>query len=181
MLLRPIMVKVNRGIGAGGANTNAHGLNYEVLTDLKNVMCDTHLIPLSKSLFHKEMISRNYRDTEVKPMHGCRQPDEAYLDDENKKLFIIEKKFQQVNGSVCEKIQTGDAKRENFQDMFPSLKVEYVYILSDWFRDNCQSELKYLSRRNIPVFWGSDPEFKTSIKTFMTMKSEPHQPSTQDF
>ena len=119
------------------------------------------------------MDSLGYRNREVNPMHGCRQPDEAYLDDENKKLFIIEKKFQQVGGSVCEKIQTGDAKRENYRDMFPSLQVEYVYVLSDWFKENCKYELKYLANRGIPVFWGSDPDFKTTISTFMEMKSEP--------
>ena len=114
-----------------------------------------------------------YRDQGVKPMHGCRQPDEAYLDEENKKLFVIEKKFQQVGGSVCEKIQTGDAKRENYRDMFPSIEVDYIYVLSDWFKDNCEYELRYLTSRSVPVFWGSDPHFKDNIKIFMEMKREP--------
>ena len=173
MLCRPAMVKVPRGIGAGGANTNVNGLAYEALTDIRSTIGD-RFRGLPKGTFHKYMIEMGHRDQEVKPMHGCRQPDEAYLDEENKKLFIIEKKFQQVGGSVCEKIQTGDAKRENYRDMFPTLYVEYIYVLSDWFKDNCQYELKYLAKRSIPVFWGSDPNFKTNIKTFMEMKSEPH-------
>ena len=34
---------------------------------------------------------------------GCKEPDECYIDNANKTMFIIEKKFQQVSGSVCEK------------------------------------------------------------------------------
>ena len=173
MLCRPVMVKVPRGIGAGGANTNVNGLAYEALTHIKFEIGD-RFRGLPKGTFHKYMIEMGHRDQEVKPMHGCRQPDEAYLDEENKKLFIIEKKFQQVGGSVCEKIQTGDAKRENYRDMFPRLNVEYIYVLSYWFKDNCPYELNYLSKRGIPVFWGYDPNFVNNIKTFMEMKSEPH-------
>ena len=28
--------------------------------------------------------------------HGCKNPDECYIDEERKIMFIIEKKFQQV-------------------------------------------------------------------------------------
>lgn len=38
-------------------------------------------------------------------VHGCKQPDECLIDENNKILFILEKKFQNNNGSVCEKIQ----------------------------------------------------------------------------
>ena len=74
----------SRGTGAGGANTNANGLAYEALTEIK---CDT-LKRLPKGTFHKVMTESGHREQEVSPMHGCRQPDEAYLDEENKKLFI---------------------------------------------------------------------------------------------
>lgn len=35
--------------------------------------------------------------------HGCKQPDECYINEKTKTIFIIEKKFQQISGSVCEK------------------------------------------------------------------------------
>ena len=43
--------------------------------------------------------------------HGCKNPDECYIDKESKNMFIIEKKFQQCSGSVCEKIQTPHFKK----------------------------------------------------------------------
>ena len=51
-------------------------------------------------------------------------------------LFIIECKFQQVAGSVDEKLQTCDFKRKQYQKLLSkaNIEVEYMYLLSDWFR-----------------------------------------------
>ena len=51
-------------------------------------------------------------------------------------LFIIECKFQQVAGSVDEKLQTCDFKRKQYQKLLApaNIEVEYIYLLSDWFR-----------------------------------------------
>lgn len=48
-------------------------------------------------------------------------------------LFIIEVKYQQVKGSVDEKLQTCDFKRKRYLKLVMSLelKVEYVYVVSD--------------------------------------------------
>ena len=45
-------------------------------------------------------------------------------------------KFQEVFGSVDEKLQTCDYKKKQYKKLMASLniEVEYVYILSDWFR-----------------------------------------------
>ena len=53
-----------------------------------------------------------------------------------KKLFIVELKFQQVAGSVDEKLQTCDFKKKQYQRLMDPLKieVEYIYILNDWFK-----------------------------------------------
>ena len=52
-------------------------------------------------------------------------------------MFIIEVKSQVVAGSVDEKLQTCDFKKKQYQKLLSKLnmEVEYVYILSDWFRD----------------------------------------------
>ena len=54
----------------------------------------------------------------------------------NKALFIVEMKFQEVAGSVDEKLQTCDFKKKQYQKLFKLLdtKVEFIYILSDWFK-----------------------------------------------
>lgn len=54
----------------------------------------------------------------------------------NNTLFIIEVKYQKTSGSVDEKLQTCDFKKKQYQKLLSQLNidVEYIYILSDWFR-----------------------------------------------
>lgn len=51
-------------------------------------------------------------------------------------MYIIECKFQQVEGSVDEKLQTCDFKKKQYQKLMAkaNIDVEYMYLLSDWFR-----------------------------------------------
>lgn len=64
-------------------------------------------------------------------------PDDALLVIVRETLFIIEVKYQQVVGSVDEKLQTSDFKRKQYLKLVSSLglKVEYVYVLNDWFKN----------------------------------------------
>jgi len=54
----------------------------------------------------------------------------------NNTLFVVEVKFQQVAGSADEKLQTCDFKKKQYQKLLSraNIDVEYVYLLSDWFR-----------------------------------------------
>jgi len=172
-------VVVNRGTGAGGAGTNKTGLTYEARTDLvtnysvvktaasfkiiKFAGSDKLFTTTSKAgLFKTIAPSPN-----VVKAHGCKQPDECYIDYGKRTIFILEKKFQQCSGSVCEKIQTADFKRRHYRKTFPDYKVEYFYCLSDWYKGNCVAELEYLEEIGIPVFWGSDADYKKNVTDFM--------------
>ncbi len=83
-------------------------------------------------------------------------------------LFIIEIKFQQVGGSVDEKLQTCDFKRKQYSKLVHSQnwKVEYVYVLNDWFKkDSYKDTLDYIHNMNchylfnkIPLKWLGLPE-----------------------
>ena len=155
---------INRGTGAGGKNTNVNGLSFESTTDM------THEIPISSSLIDcskRKLFQLIGYDKNVSKMHGCKQPDECYVDKTKNLLFIIEKKFQQCSGSVCEKLQTVHAKLWNYQRLFPIYKIIYIYVLSDWFKENCKEELDYLKFMQIPVFWGSSHEYKPLLFNFM--------------
>lgn len=46
------------------------------------------------------------------------------------------KKYQARSGSVDEKLQTCDFKKKQYTKLFKPLniKVEYYYVLNDWFR-----------------------------------------------
>ncbi|HVA97281.1 MAG TPA: PD-(D/E)XK nuclease superfamily protein [Bacteroidia bacterium] len=63
-------------------------------------------------------------------------PDDSIYVIVNNTLFIIECKWQQVPGSVDEKLQTCDFKKKQYQKLLTRLniEVEYIYLLSDWFK-----------------------------------------------
>src|SRR3990172_2891802 len=50
-------------------------------------------------------------------------------------LYVIECKFQEVQGSVDEKLQTCDFKKKQYQRLFSraNIEVEYIYLLGEWF------------------------------------------------
>lgn len=175
---------VNKGTGAGGSNTNKNGLRYEDLTDLKtefNIIksskyyeliqfnnINRKYVRLIKSQLFKYMKMNKEMNEDIPKAHGCKQPDECYIDEDSKIIYIIEKKFQQTGGSVCEKIQTGYFKKTHYNNIFPNYTVNYIYTLSDWFNKNCKSEIVHLKEINIPVFWGSDKEYKNKIINYIT-------------
>ena len=86
----------------------------------------------------------------------------------NNTLFVIEVKHQNREGSVDEKLQTCDFKRKQYIRLLSRLniEVEYVYILSNWFKKpkykdvldyiisvNCQYYFDYipLQKLGLPV------------------------------
>lgn len=173
----------NRGTGAGGANTNKNGLSYETLTDLSDrftvIKHDTNhkkiifnnsnieFISTSQFKMFKYMDEGNKRDKSIMKAHGCKNPDECYINEETKTMFIIEKKFQQTAGSVCEKIQTPDFKIWQYQRTFPEYKIVYIYCLSIWFKTNCIAEIEYLKHKKIQMYWGNSETYKEDIINYM--------------
>lgn len=173
----------NRGTGAGGSNTNKNGLPYEELTALHthykvlqdgtfgekiSFDCDKTYYHVSKSNLFRYMKAKGHFDENVKSGHGCKKPDEAFIDEENKVVFIIEKKFQIRNGSVCEKIQSPHCKSWLFARQFRNLyKIVYIFCLSDWFYEKCEAEIEYLNTFGYTHFKGSDINYKNKIISFI--------------
>lgn len=142
--------------GKGGANTRS-GLEYEEAVDFQNVLKQIAGYDLLRSkkrvgvdvLFNGSLVARLFRKAEFyrflteqgveweKIVSKRLLPDDALLVIVRETLFIIEIKFQNVAGSVDEKLQTCDFKRKQYQKLVRSLelKVEYVYLLNKWFRD----------------------------------------------
>ena len=108
-----------------------------------------------------------HRDKSVKKAHGCKNPDECYIDNDKKIIFIIEKKFQQVSGSVCEKIHGCDFKLWQYNRTFPEYKIVYIYCLSEWFKKNCEAEIEYFIYDKVPFFWGNSKTYKDDIIKFI--------------
>jgi len=143
-----------------------YNIKWEILkvcenyTLIKNNKIDIEIVNPRK--LHKYM--KKFIDNTIDKAHGCKIPDECFISKNTKTLFILEKKFQKVSGSVCEKIQTSDFKIWHYTRLFPSWKIIYIYCLSDWFKENCKEELEYLKFKKVDVFFGekSDYFFKLS-------------------
>ena len=95
-------------------------------------------------------------------------PDECVYSEKTNTLYVFEKKFQQTAGSADEKLQTCDFKRKQYSKLVKNMnwKVEFVYVLSDWFNTNSYKDtLDYINSMNchylfnkIPLAWLGLPE-----------------------
>lgn len=141
--------------GIGGAKTLT-GLNFENRVDLQKLLkrLPGYTVRRNPSgagvdvFFQGKRVARCFRKYDFydfltesgiewqKLLSKRLLPDDAMLVVVRQTLFIIEVKYQQVAGSVDEKLQTCDFKRKQYLKLVSSmgLRVEYVYVLSDWFK-----------------------------------------------
>lgn len=141
--------------GVGGANTKT-GLAFEGVTSLEEFLAgqegftiktnrqkvhEVHVngglaaYVFKKSALYKFLDSEgvDWKDILSKKL----LPDDALYVPKSKTLFIIECKYQEVEGSVDEKLQTCDFKRKQYLKLMKLLgaNVEYIYLLNDWFKN----------------------------------------------
>lgn len=109
--------------------------------------------------------------SDVEALHGCKHPDEVYIHEQTKKLFIVEKKTQQIAGSVYEKLQSAGVKRINYKRQYPEYSIEYIFCLSDFFRGKCPGEMELLEEHNIPVFWGDREDYGEDLCAYIASKT----------
>jgi hypothetical protein len=135
--------------GKGGGNTKT-GLVFEGTTDLSEFLNSQNGYKVNDGnvFFNDELVGRIFKKygfykfldelkIEWKGLISKRLlPDDSIFVIIANTLFIIECKFQQVAGSVDEKLQTCDFKRKQYQKLLApaNIEVEYIYLLSDWFR-----------------------------------------------
>jgi len=139
--------------GIGGANTKT-GLAFEGETDLAEFLGSQSGYNVKsngkyRDIYYNDKLVGNifqkhelYRFFDEQGLNWSQILSKKLLPDDsiyviiNNTAFIIEKKFQQVAGSVDEKLQTCDFKKKQYQKLFSRLniEVEYTYLLSDWFK-----------------------------------------------
>lgn len=142
--------------GKGGGNTIT-GLNFEKETDILTLLSTTegYKVDGNSILFEGKEVAKSYKKNSLytflssqgvnysKILSKKLLPDEALYVIVNNTLFILEVKFQKVAGSVDEKLQTCDFKRKQYSKLMAPLniEVEYVYILSDWFKQDAYKDV----------------------------------------
>ena len=83
-------------------------------------------------------------------------PDDAIYVISKNTVFIIEVKYQEVAGSVDEKLQTCGFKLSQYKKLFAPLNhnVEYIYILNDWFKKpEYKDTLNYIIHMNCRYYF----------------------------
>ncbi len=167
--------------GVGGANTLT-GLAFEGKVDLATFLQQQkgYEVVADKVFYQGNLVARVFKKysfytfleefgIDWKSLISKRLlPDDCIFVIIENTLFVIECKFQKVAGSVDEKLQTCDFKKKQYQKLLSkaNIDVEYVYLLSDWFRKpeykdvldyihsvNCQYYFEYipLKKLGLPV------------------------------
>lgn len=145
--------------GKGGANTNKTGLRFEDETELSVVIADSSNYILKEIKFNDKRsirgfeVYRNSSEGEVlvgKLMPKTRfydfllelevtntnskfwQPDEVFINYENSTVYIVEKKWQETEGSVDEKLLGLGNKRRLYQRLLdksePPFAVQFIFL-----------------------------------------------------
>ena len=155
----------NRGVGAGGANTNKNGKYFETLIENKirdrcsniiNYKTHSKFVFDDKELTYvpQNKLFKYTGCTGFNKLHGAKHPDQAFIDENNNIISIVEVKYQQGSGSAVEKLQTAQAKIFSYQQtMGDKYKIRYSYGLSNWFSDNAKGEIDYLNHLGVKYFW----------------------------
>ena len=182
----PVKVpEINKGTGAGGSKTNVNGKKFEEFTSnelrlvsqgfVKTVMNKNKFgYYLSKKDKDRELIfvQQHGLTSFIKNKYGItlvRNPDEAYIIIPNEGrvvIKILEKKNQNVDGSVQDKLWAGPVYKDEYMDFLGNnFEVDYAFCLSNWFKNKFETESKYKTliriwnKNGINYFYGEDPDY----------------------
>ena len=180
---------LNRGLGAGGAMTNASGKAFEQATcNIANLMSKGFTrVTMDKTKYgyylEKDNVlyfSQSGLKKYIGSTYNCtlfRDPDEAYLIKKNGKyiLKILEKKCQNVDGSVDVKLcAAGYFIKEYKNSLDDRFEVEYAFCLSKFLQEKYVSdEPKYTIMRkihkeeNVQVFFGEESDYLTKLSHWL--------------
>jgi len=187
----PVPLKVlNKGTGAGGSNTNYYGKKFEEKTnnELRLLEQDFNKISIqkNKNYLFKTMGNKNItfvtqtvfkkvmkHKYDVSDKYIFRCPDEAYIIENTntgrKVIKILEKKEQNVEGSVETKLWAGPGLKRDYELNFGEnygFEIEYAFCLSSFLKKKMLSgEQKYitlqtiLKESNIHTMYGDDSDY----------------------
>jgi hypothetical protein len=191
-----LVTVINKGTGAGGANTNYYGKLFEEKTNNQQRLIDlgytkTDFTQNSKKTtktsqkVYDYYLSKTYEDktivfvlqnglkTYMKRKYNIdlfRCPDEAYIIEYTsgrKVIKILEKKEQNVEGSVETKLWSGPSLKREYELMLgPDFEVFYGFCVSGFLkRKLISTDKKYtilntiFAENNIAVLFGDDENY----------------------
>ena len=164
--------------GVGGANTNISGLKFEKKVDLKNTFSNLEGYSVNGNdiFFNGEKVAEVYKKYELyqkflkkygiiidsldKENSKKLLPDEAIFVVKHNTIYFIEKKFQNVDGSTDEKLQTCEFKKLKYKKLLSkaNIRVEFGYILNDWFQKKRYTEvLNFITSKDCFYYFSELP------------------------
>ena len=178
---------INKGTGAGGANTNLYGKIFEEKTNNETRLLEQGFTKtaMNKKTKFGYYLSKTFEDKKIvfvlqsglkeyiKTFYNIelfRCPDEAYIIEYNngrRVIKILEKKEQNVEGSVDTKLLAGPIfKEEYFEALEGIFEVEYAFCVSKFLQEKIQSQdkkyiifNKIMKRHNISILFGNDDDY----------------------
>jgi hypothetical protein len=163
---------IKSGVGGGRTIT---GLRFEERISLKQIFSGMKRYEIKgedvffdnkkiATFYQKNKIYKNFLEPKginyLNYISKKLLPDDAIFVMKENTLFIIEIKFQEVSGSVDEKLQTCDFKNKQYNKLFKPLniKVKYCYVLNDWFKkQEYKDVLDYIKSVNSYYFFNEIP------------------------
>ena len=167
-------------IYGGGAQTNKNGLLFEQETKLDDALIKagyfikkSDKIPGINEIWLKTIFlgystpkRKIYKYLESKGVDYKKlnskawEPDEAFINERNKTVYIIEKKFQNCSGSVDEKLPSCDFKKKEYEKLFHEINysVEFIYVFNDWFHQDVYVDtLEYIDKVHCKISFNEIP------------------------
>ena len=187
---------INKGTGAGGANTNYYGKKFEEKTNnqprLLEMGYTKHSFTNKPKKTYDYYLSNTFEDKTIvfllqnglkmymKNKYNIelfRYPDEAYIieyNDGRKIIKILEKKEQNVAGSVDIKLWSGPSlKREYELVLGKDYSVFYGFCVNEYLKNKIiSSQKKYIilntifTKNNISVLFGDDENYFETFDTW---------------
>ena len=185
----PQSIIINKGTGAGGVNTNYYGKKFEEKTNNQLRLLNDGYIKnsftknpkraydfyLSKTFEDKNIVFvlQNGLKKYMKNKYNIdlfRCPDEAYIFEYNngkKVIKILEKKEQNVEGSVETKLWSGPSLKREYELLLgDAFEVHYGFCVSEFLKKKMTStEKKYtilntiFDENTIAVLFGDDENY----------------------
>jgi len=190
---------INRGTGACGVNTNYYGKKFEEKTNNQQRLLEMGYIKTSFTKNPKKAydyyLIKTYEDktivfvlqnglkhymTNKYNIDLFRCPDEAYIieyNDGRKVIKILEKKEQNVEGSVETKLWSGPSLKREYEIVLGSeFTVFYGFCVSDFLKNKLVSnEKKYIilntifNEVNIVVLFGDDENYFETFDNWLSI------------
>ena len=186
---------INKGTGAGGANTNFNGIMFENKTSIENKLLENNFkkIIMNKNKYGYYYIKTNNENNKIIYLTQSgfqsyfkenfnfniyKKPDEAFVILNNNTFYIkiLEKKNQNVEGSVEDKLKTGLFNKKEYEKIFKyeieknniifNYNISYGFCISKFLQEKFESnKIKYniikeiMDEDGIKIFYGDNDNY----------------------